>query len=131
MFEACWDDDQWAMHQQAAGLTRAAFDVVWDFIADRVRRDGSVRETEIQRRILDYFREHDLVTDHPPIVGAGPSGFQSCVPARRIDSSARVASVPLTSMKLDAPAASAGDADAANAARITSRFMRPSINPGA
>jgi hypothetical protein len=34
-------------------------------------------------------------------------------------------------VKLDAPAAIAGDADAANAARTTSRFMRPSINPGA
>jgi Xaa-Pro dipeptidase len=71
-FEACWDDDQWAMHQQAAKLTRAAYDVVWDFIAERVRRDGSVRETEVQRRIMQYFADNGLVTDHPPIVGAGP-----------------------------------------------------------
>jgi Xaa-Pro dipeptidase len=72
LFEACWDDDQWAMHQSAAKLTRAAYDVVWDFIAQRVRRDGSVRETEVQLRIMQYFKENGLVTDHPPIVGAGP-----------------------------------------------------------
>jgi hypothetical protein len=66
-----------------------------------------------------------------PAEGALPSGFQSWVPARRIDSSASDAPVPLTSMKLDAPAAKAGDADAAKTARITIRLMRPSINPRA
>ena len=31
-----------------------------------------MRETEVQRRILDHFAAHHLVTDHPPIVGVGP-----------------------------------------------------------
>jgi Xaa-Pro aminopeptidase len=30
-----------------------------------------VRETEVQKRILDHFAAHKLVTDHPPIVAAG------------------------------------------------------------
>ena len=58
LFEACWDDEQWAMHLEAARHTRSAFDVAFAFIAERVRRDGSVRETEVQQRILDHFAEH-------------------------------------------------------------------------
>jgi Xaa-Pro aminopeptidase len=72
LFEATWDDEQWAMHLEAAKHTRSAYDVAFAYIAERVRRDGSVHETEVQQRILDHFREHHLVTDHPPIVGVGP-----------------------------------------------------------
>jgi Xaa-Pro aminopeptidase len=70
-FEACWDDDQWAMHLEAARHTRSAYDVAFAFIADRVRRDGSVHETEVQQSILDHFKAHGLVTDHPPICAVG------------------------------------------------------------
>jgi Xaa-Pro aminopeptidase len=72
MFEACWDDDQWAMHLEAARHTRSAFDVAFGFIAERVRQDGSVRETEVQQRILDHFTQHGLVADHLPICAVGP-----------------------------------------------------------
>jgi Xaa-Pro aminopeptidase len=71
-FEATWDDEQWAMHQAAAVHTHAAFDVVFGYIADRVRARGSVRETEAQQVILDHFQRHGLVTSHPPIVAVGP-----------------------------------------------------------
>jgi Xaa-Pro aminopeptidase len=71
-FEACWDDEQWAMHLEAAKHTRSAYDAAFGFIAERVRIAGSVRETEVQQRILDHFAAHGLVTDHPPIVGVGP-----------------------------------------------------------
>src|SRR5262245_50531586 len=37
-FEACWDDDQWAMHLEAAKHTRSAYDVAFGFIADNVRK---------------------------------------------------------------------------------------------
>src|SRR5271167_218938 len=40
LFEACWDDEQWAMHLEAARHTRSAFDAAFAFIAERVRRDG-------------------------------------------------------------------------------------------
>jgi Xaa-Pro aminopeptidase len=72
MFEACWDDDQWQMHQEAARHTRSAYDVAFAFIADRVRKTGSVHETEVQQCILDHFAAHQLTTDHPPICGVGP-----------------------------------------------------------
>jgi Xaa-Pro dipeptidase len=72
LFEACWDDEQWALHLEAAKHTHSAYDVAFGFIAERTRGGGSVRETEVQRRILDHFAAHHLVTDHPPIVGVGP-----------------------------------------------------------
>jgi Xaa-Pro aminopeptidase len=71
-FEACWDDEQWATHLEAAKHTRSAYDVAFGFIAERVRIAGSVRETEVQQRILQHFAAHGLITDHPPIVGVGP-----------------------------------------------------------
>ena len=72
LFEACWDDEQWAMHLEAAQHTRSAYDVALRFIAERVRSNGSVHETEVQQRILDHFAEHGMVCDHPPIVAVGP-----------------------------------------------------------
>ena len=71
-YEACWDDEQWAMHQEAARHTDSAYDVAFRFLADRVRAGNSVRETEVQQVIMKHFERHSLVTDHPPIVGAGP-----------------------------------------------------------
>jgi Xaa-Pro aminopeptidase len=72
LFEACWDDEQEAMHFEAAKHTASAFEVAFRFLADRVKSAGSVHETEVQQRILDHFAQHRLVTDHPPIVGVGP-----------------------------------------------------------
>jgi Xaa-Pro aminopeptidase len=71
LFEACWDDEQWAMHLEAARHTRSAYDVAFAYIAERVRRDGSVRETEVQQRIMEHFAANKLITDHPPICAVG------------------------------------------------------------
>ncbi|MBX7102997.1 MAG: M24 family metallopeptidase [Gemmataceae bacterium] len=71
-FEAVWTDEQWAMHQESAKLTRAAFDVAFGFIADRIARDGSVHELEVQDRILRHFQDNGLTANHAPIVGVGP-----------------------------------------------------------
>jgi Xaa-Pro aminopeptidase len=82
-FEACWTDEQWSMHREAAKHTRSAFDVAFRLIAERVRQSGSVRETEVQKCILDHFAACDLVLDHPPICAVGPhSGdphFETCL----------------------------------------------------
>jgi len=72
MFEATWDDAQWRMHLEAARHTRSAYDAAFSFIVDRVRRNGSVRETEVQKRIVDHFQAHGLTADHAPIVAVGP-----------------------------------------------------------
>jgi Xaa-Pro dipeptidase len=107
-FEACWDDEQWAMHLEAAKHTRSAYDVAFAFIAERVRNTGSVRETEVQQRILDHFAAHGLLTDHPPIVGVGShSGDPHYAPGPNSDSPIRQGDFVLIDLwaKLDKPRA--------------------------
>jgi Xaa-Pro dipeptidase len=67
LFEACWDDAQWALHLKAAERTRPAFDVAFALIAQSLRAGKSIRETDVQRAILQHFTDNRLVTDHPPI----------------------------------------------------------------
>ncbi len=105
-FEACWDDEQWAMHLEAAKLTRAAFDVAFGFIAERVRSVGSVTESAVQGRIMDFFAANRLVTDHPPIVGVGPhSGDPHYAPTPQSDAPIRAGDFVLVDLwaKLDRP----------------------------
>jgi Xaa-Pro aminopeptidase len=107
-FEACWDDEQWAMHLEAARHTRSAYDAAFAFIVERVRRDGSVRETEVQRRILDHFAAHHLLTDHPPIVAVGPhSGDPHYAPGPDSDAPIKEGDFVLIDLwaKLDRPRA--------------------------
>lgn len=107
-FEACWDDEQWAMHLEAAKHTRSAFDAAFAFLAERIRSGGSVQETEVQQRILDHFAAHGLVTDHPPIVAVGPhSGDPHYAPAPDTDSPIRESDFVLIDLwaKLDKPRA--------------------------
>ena len=108
LFEACWDDEQWAMHLEAAKHTRSAYDVAFAFIAERVRRDGSVRETEVQSRIMAHFKEHGLTCDHPPIVGVGPhSGDPHYEPGPKSDAPIKAGDFVLIDLwaKLDKPRA--------------------------
>jgi Xaa-Pro aminopeptidase len=71
-FEATWDDAQWSQHREADRHTQTAFDVAWGLIADRVAAGGTVRETEVQKAILDHFERHNLTTYSPPNVSVGP-----------------------------------------------------------
>jgi Xaa-Pro aminopeptidase len=108
LFEACWDDEQWAMHQEAAVHTRSAFDVAFAFIAERVKKNGSVLETEVQKRILDHFAQHKMVTDHPPICAVGPhSGDPHYEPGPKYDAPIRHGDFVLVDLwaKLDRPRA--------------------------
>jgi Xaa-Pro aminopeptidase len=69
LFEACWSDEQWQMHLEAAKHTSSAYDVAWSFIAERVRAgEQRVHETDVQSAIMSHFAKHNLITDHPPIV---------------------------------------------------------------
>ena len=68
-FEATWDDDQWAMHLEAAKHTDAAYGVAWAFIAEQIRTAGFTTETAVQARIMAHFAATGLTTDSPPIVG--------------------------------------------------------------
>jgi Xaa-Pro dipeptidase len=106
LFEACWDDEQWTMHLEAAKDTRSAFDAAFAFIAERVRQKGSVLETEVQKRILDHFAAHGLVCDHPPICAVGPhSGDPHYEPGAGADGTIREGDFVLIDLwaKLDRP----------------------------
>ncbi len=72
LFEACWDDEQWTLHLEAAKHTRSAYDVAFGFIAQSVRAGKTIRETEVQRVILDHFQKNKVICDHPPICAVGP-----------------------------------------------------------
>jgi Xaa-Pro dipeptidase len=72
-FEACWDDEQWAMHLEAARHTRSAYDTAFDFIVQRIRAGTPPRETEVQQAILEHFKAHGVICDHPPICAVGPN----------------------------------------------------------
>lgn len=69
-FEATWDDDQIAMHFEAAKHTDAAYGLAWKYIAGKTRSGAAVRETEVQSLIMQHFADNGLTTYHPPIVGA-------------------------------------------------------------
>jgi Xaa-Pro dipeptidase len=108
LFEATWDDEQWAMHQEAAVHTHTAFDVAFGCIAERVKSQGGVRETEVQVAIMDHFRRHGLVTSHPPIVGVGPhSGDPHYEPVAGRDAAIHAGDFVLVDLwaKLDRPRA--------------------------
>ncbi len=72
LFEATWDDEQWAMHREAEGHTTSAYDRAWKFIGDQIRTQGRTTEMEVQNEIMRHFAEHGLTTYHPPIVAVGP-----------------------------------------------------------
>lgn len=69
LFEAVWDDEQWAMHQAAGQHTDSAYAVVWKFIAEQVRQHGETTEMAVSDVIMAHFAKHGLTTYHPPIVG--------------------------------------------------------------
>lgn len=68
-FEARWNHEQWEMHQEASRLNQQAFEIAWQFIAEKIQSDGSVGEYEVQQYIMDFFAQNNLETYHPPIVG--------------------------------------------------------------
>lgn len=73
LFEAAWNDAQWQAHGDAEIHTVSAFDRAWKFIADEVRRAGTVSEKAVEQVILDHFAANNLTTYHPPIVAVGPN----------------------------------------------------------
>jgi Xaa-Pro dipeptidase len=105
-FEATWSDEQWAMHQEAAGHTDAAYGVAWQFIAAEIRDKGFTTELEVQARIMKHFADTGMVTDHPPIVGEGPhSGDPHYAPSAETNSKIAPGSFVLVDLwaKMDRP----------------------------
>jgi Xaa-Pro dipeptidase len=107
-FEACWDDEQWAMHLEAAKHTDSAYAAAFEFIAQRIRSSGSVRESEVQERILEHFKAHGVVADHAPIVAVNAhSGDPHYATTPETDTAMRAGDFVLIDLwaKLDKPRA--------------------------
>ena len=68
-FAAGWSPAERAGHRRAAEAlaTIAREALVWT--GAELVRGGEVRETTVQRRVVDAMTRAGLVTDHPPIVG--------------------------------------------------------------
>lgn len=108
LFESCWDDQQWAMHQEVSRHTVEAFRVAYDAIAEATRTGTTITETQVQDLILAHFARHHLVTDHPPIVGVGPhSGDPHYAPSKENDTPIKKGDFVLIDLwaKLDRPRA--------------------------
>ena len=69
LFEAVWDDSQWAMHLEAGQHTDSAYAAAWSFIANEIRLRGETTESAVCDLIMAHFATHGLTTYHPPIVG--------------------------------------------------------------
>lgn len=105
-FEARWTEEQWKLHLQADELNQAAFDLAWKFIADNVRNGKTIRETDVQDYVMDYYAKNNMTTYHPPIVGAGPnSGDPHYAPTKGSDREIKEGDFVLLDMwvKMDVP----------------------------
>lgn len=64
--------EQIASHVRAVGILDQAQSAAFAWVASRLRNRHAVLETDVQQFLLYFFRDHGLITDHPPIVAAGP-----------------------------------------------------------
>lgn len=69
LFESVWDDEQWALHQQAERGTTSAYEMVWDLVASAIRSGQTLTECQVQAAIMAHFGQLGLTTYSPPIVG--------------------------------------------------------------
>ncbi len=107
-FESRWTEKQWQQHLTADRLNRQAFDLAWKFIADHVRGGDSIRETDVQKYVMEFYHDHKMTTYHPPIIGVGPhSGDPHYEPQSGSDAEIREGDFVLLDMwaKMDEPGA--------------------------
>ncbi len=105
-FEARWSDEQWQLHLQANELNLQAFDLAWSTIAQRMRDGQSLRETELQDIVMDFYAKNNMTTYHPPIVAVGPhSGDPHYAPQKGTDAEIKRDDFVLLDMwvKMDVP----------------------------
>lgn len=69
-FAARWSDTELAGHRRAAEALAEIAQEALRWAGAEVARGAPVRETQVQRRVLEAFERAGLVTDNPPIVGA-------------------------------------------------------------
>ena len=68
-FAARWSAQELAGHRRAAEALAAIAQEALRWAGSELARGSEVRETTVQRRVMDAFARDGLFTDHPPIVG--------------------------------------------------------------
>ncbi len=68
-FAARWSAEELAGHRRAAEALAVIAQEALRWAGSELARGAEVRETVVQRRVMDAFARAGLVTDHPPIVG--------------------------------------------------------------
>jgi len=68
-FAARWSPGELAGHRRAAEALATIAQEALRWAGSELARGSEVRETAVQRRVMDAFGRAGLVTDHPPIVG--------------------------------------------------------------
>jgi Xaa-Pro aminopeptidase len=67
-FEAVWSERQLESHLEAGQIVDRVRRRAFELIAERLRTGTAVSEFDVQQFILSQFAEHQLETDHGPIV---------------------------------------------------------------
>lgn len=107
-FESRWTPAQWESHLEADRLNQQAFELAWGWIAEAVRKNRPLKETEVQARVMDFYHQNKMTTYHPPIVGVGPhAGDPHFEPAAAHDTEIKNGDFVLLDMwvKMDRPGA--------------------------
>ncbi len=105
-FEARWGDREWNLHLEADRLNQIAFERAWLMIADAVQSGTTLRETDVQDMVMQYYSDHGMTTYSPPIVGVGPhSGDPHYSPQKGQDAEIQPGDFILLDMwaKMDCP----------------------------
>ena len=68
-FAARWSPAELAGHRRAAEALATIAQEALRWAGSELARGAEVRETAVQRRVMEAFGRAGLVTDHPPIVG--------------------------------------------------------------
>ena len=68
-FAARWSAEELAGHRRAAEALADIAQEALRWAGGELSRGSEVRETTVQRRVMDAFARAGLATDHPPIVG--------------------------------------------------------------
>lgn len=66
-----WDEERLEQHLRAAEVVLRAKDAAFGFMGEALALGRAVRETEVQRVILDVFEQEGCVWDHAPNVSFG------------------------------------------------------------
>jgi Xaa-Pro aminopeptidase len=71
-FEASWSPEQLETHRAAAAALYRIKDRAFDAASEALRTGRSLTELELQRQMVEWFAEEQLISDSPPVVAVGP-----------------------------------------------------------